>query len=29
VSAGDRVVTQGVFALKSFRSRGELTEHDD
>ena len=28
LSAGDRVVTQGVFALKSFRSRGELTEHD-
>ncbi|GAB5550200.1 MAG: efflux RND transporter periplasmic adaptor subunit [Sandaracinaceae bacterium] len=25
---GERVVVDGVFALKSFRSRGELTEHD-
>ena len=25
---GETVVTVGVFALKSFRSRGELTEHD-
>ena len=25
---GETVVTAGVFALKSFQSRGELTEHD-
>ena len=25
---GERVVTRGVFALKSFRSRGELSEHE-
>ena len=25
---GERVVVDGVFALKSFRSRGELTDHD-
>ena len=25
---GERVVVDGVFALKSFRSRGELTEHE-
>jgi cobalt-zinc-cadmium efflux system membrane fusion protein len=28
LSPGETVVTRGVFALKSFRSRGELTEHD-
>ena len=25
---GERVVVDGVFALKSFRSRGELSEHE-
>ena len=25
---GERIVVDGVFALKSFRSRGELTDHD-
>ena len=28
LASGERVVVDGVFALKSFRSRGELTEHD-
>lgn len=28
LEAGERVVVGGVFALKSFRQRGELTEHD-
>ena len=25
---GERIVVDGVFALKSFQSRGELTDHD-
>ncbi len=28
LAAGERVVTRGVFALKSFRQRGELSGHD-
>lgn len=28
LAAGEKVVTAGVFALKSFRSRGELSEHE-